>query len=152
MVRWLKSATKWSVAVLEIVYPNTRTIRILLSRQVEILSLKVPTVFQPRKQSSLDALLMHVSEQSPFDYADAANTIQDFADAMASSSESGVTSWSHLTRARWNDWPTSFTGKYHCESVLASLLEMKSQAEGNEIVKIAQVKPIPFPYLTRAQR
>lgn len=145
VIRWLQRATQWSVAVSEIITPNSRTTRILLSKQVKILSLKVPTVSQPRAQSSLDTLLMHVSEKSPFDWADAAKTIQDFADIKVSANASGMTSWNLLTRSRWNDWQTSFTGKYHCESVLASLLEMNRPVEGNEIVKIAQVKPLPRP-------
>lgn len=142
---WLRCASQWSVAISEITRPNTRTTRVLLSREVKILSLKVPTVIEPHKQSSLDSLLRHVAMRSPFHWQDAAETLQVIAGSRAADSKSS-SGWHLLMNDRWNEWETSFTGKHHCESILASLLEMKSQDDVPQIVKIAQViTPNPTP-------
>lgn len=138
VTRWLRCASQWSVAISEITRPNTRTTQVLRSREVQILTLKVPTVIEPGKQSSLDALLRHVAIRSLFDWKDAVKTLQVIAGIKAA--ERGASpGWSLLTNRRWNEWQTSFTGKHHCESILASLLEMKSQDGIPEIVNIAQV-------------
>lgn len=145
VTRWLHCASQWSVAISEITRPNTRTTQVLLSRDVQILTLKVPTVTEPRKQSSLDALLRHVAIRSPFHWKDAVKTLQVIAGIKAA--ERGASpGWSLLTNGRWNEWQSSFTGKHHCKSILASLLEMKSQDGVPETVKIAQVTtPNPIP-------
>lgn len=141
VTRWLQCASQWSVAISEITEPNSRTTRILLSREVKILSLKVPTVMEPGKQSSLNSLLVHVSKGSTFLWRDAAMTLQAVAAAkeFSDASRSRAGSWCLLTDNRWDEWETNFTGKHHCESILASLLERKPEEGASGIVQIAQV-------------
>lgn len=141
VTRWIQCASQWSVAVSEVTEPNSRTTRILLSREVKILSLKVPSVSEPEKQSSLNSLLAHVAKGSTFVWRDAASTLQGVAATKEFSEACGsrVGSWCLLTDNRWDEWETSFTGKHHCESILASLLEKKPEEGASDIVKIAQV-------------
>lgn len=56
--------------------------------------------------------------------------------------DNGANGWHRLSADQWDQWPSTFTGKYHCESVLASLLEMKNGK--NELVTIAHVPLLPI--------
>lgn len=141
VVRWLRCATQWSVALSEIIQPTSRAHKILLARDVQVMSVQVPTVVDPDKQAPLDELLDHVLSGTGISLAVAVHSLQSTA-ANNITNPNGIDGWNRLTSGLWDQWSTTFKGKYHCESVLASLIEMKS--DDNEFVAIANVPPHPF--------
>lgn len=145
VTRWLRSATQWSVALSEIIEPSSRAHQILLAKNVQIVSFHVPGVEDPRKQAPLNDILELVLRGTGIHLVDAVSLLQEMADRNGhDSDESGEehNGWDRLSARRWDKWPTTFTGKYHCESVLASLLEMKHR--NNRLVAIANVPPLPM--------
>lgn len=140
MIRWLRCATQWSVALSEIIEPSSRVHQILLAKDVQILSVHVPSVEDPRKQAPLNEILDLVVGGTGIQLPDAVAFLQGLADRSehpSDKSNDGANGWHRLSARKWDEWPNTFTGKYHCESVLASLLEMKT--ENNQLVAIANV-------------
>lgn len=110
VVRWLRSATQWSVALSEIIQPSSRTHKILLARAVQVMSVQVPTVVDLHKQAPLDELLLYVLSGTGISLAIAIDALQSrAAHNMTTSKETN--SWNRLTSHLWDDWSTTFTGK-----------------------------------------
>lgn len=145
VTRWLHSVTQWSVALSEIIQPSSRAHQILLAKNVKIVSVRVPGVENPRRQAPLNDILELVVRGTGIDLDDAVGFFQGLADRNGHHyDESGIDSngWARLSARQWDTWATTFTGKYHCESVLASLLEMKNG--NNCLVALANVPPTPL--------
>lgn len=134
---WFRSVTQWSAALSSIIFSSSSN-QVLLARDPQVQSFQVPPVTAPHTQASLDQLLSHVFAGSSFHSAAATKTLQDIAATKPLSDND----WSLLTAANWNAWPTNFTGKHHCPSVLASMLETKTN---DGIMGIATVLPPPCP-------
>ena len=48
--------------------------------------------------------------------------IQEIADVgLLGTKLSSSEDWGKLTEEHWKEWPTSFTGKHHCEAMLSCL-------------------------------
>lgn len=145
VTRWLRWATQWSVALSEILEPSSRAHQILLAKNVKIVNVHVPSVENPRKQAPLNHILELVVRGTGIHILDAVGLLQRMADRneqQFDESGNGTNGWDRLSARQWDKWPTTFTGKYHCESVLASLLEMKNG--NNQLVAIANV-PLATP-------
>lgn len=136
VAKWLQSVTQWSSGLSSIIFSNSSN-QVLLARNPQVRSFQVPPVAAPHTQASLNQLLSHVFAGSSLHSAAATKILQDIAATMPLSGND----WSLLTATNWNAWPTNFTGKQHCPSVLASMLETKPK---DGIMKIAMVLP-PFP-------
>ena len=91
-------------------------------KPITVSIIQAPPTPHRKSQASLDALLKFVLECPNDRIAQVKNALHRVARLKTISHlEEFPSSWESLTQEGWNSWENSFTGKIHCESILACL-------------------------------
>lgn len=127
LLKWFQLSIQWTEGVTDLVTG--------LNGPITITALELSTTRDSRSQASLDDLLRFILPPRG-DIPVVKKAIQRVAhermnDALLALDQSN---WGMLTAERWDQWSTSFTGKHHCETILASLRRCDPEAAQEHIV------------------
>ena len=117
-MKWFQLSTQWTQTIADL--------EVYITSPISVTILEAPYTMHSNRQTPLDSLLKCVLDNySKKGIQAVKRALQNVARARSNNQlEEFPRDWRKLTIEEWDNWAHNFTGKMHCEAMLACLRRM----------------------------